>query len=1028
MYVENQNSEPIPSHVVTRASQTVPLRPNGLRATTCVVVLTSVVCARAFAIDTDRNIRQLYHTSWTAKDGAPTQMAGIARTRDGYLWLGSQLGLFRFNGLRFEAYIPPPGISFPSAGILNVYGTRDGGLWVSFASSGAAYIKETNVEVFDQPGLELHSFVEDLDGRVWATTITTLRYFDGTTWKQFEDPTLVGKRIWNVFCDRSGGIWVATDKGINFLPRMGNSFQQIGPPSNVQQIGESPGGEMWMADWSGHIRPAFSNPRKGPLIELRIGASFFFESDGSLWFLTDGKGIGRLRPRSDNAEPRGALNRSIEWFTSKDGLTGDFVINTSLQDAEGNIWIATDRGLDRFRHSTFAPVKMSRAAQQFTLQAAEGGGIWVGSSTVPIPISLIREEEVLFEGPRARVSSVCRDSEGIIWWGVQGGLWRQEGKRFLFYPQPKNLPFDWIWEVLPDNDTGGLWVGMGDSGLMYFKGGTWSNTHKPQGLPDTTPSATFHENERRIWFGYHDNRAAKLSGGKVELYTSSDGLDVGRIRAIRGTKGLVWFGGEAGLQVLRDRHFTHVRATDSMPIEKVTGIVEASDGSLWLNEIHGLLRVSPADIEQISKNPNHLVSPRRFDVLDGLPGAGQMYVRSSTLLESSDRRIWVATDGGLAWTDPSKEQVNTFEPPVLITGVHTKARDYSYVKEVELPAGTTAVRFSYEALSLSIPERVRFKYILKGVDDYWKDADTRRDATYNNLSPGHYQFIVAASDAYGEWNSMNKSVQLSILPLFYQTLWFRTLVVLVFAMLVWMFLLVRIRQANERIEARLGERLMERERIARELHDTLLQGFQMLVLRFQVIADTMSPGSPARKLLEDSLSRAERTLQEARDKVGTLRSGTEPAKDLALELAQFGRELSGENLTAFQFTVEGNPRPIQPVVCEEIQMIAREAIANSFRHAAATSIECVIQFTAGRFSFVCRDNGCGIPENVLETKNKNGHWGLVNMEERARKIGGVLRISRGATCGTKVELKLRAGIAYVHVRSSFWGLLRRGQQ
>jgi len=1013
LYVEIQESGSVASLGVTLASQLVSFYLHCIKTIICVVVVALLVCARAFGIDTDRSIKQLYHSAWTAKDGAPTQATGITRTSDGYVWIASHLGLFRFNGLRFEPYQPPPGVSLPSSDILNVLGTENGMLWVSFNPSGAAYITKDHAEVYDQPGLELHSFVEDKDGRVWATTLASLRYFDGTAWKEFHDPELAGKRLWTLFCDRAGGLWVATDKGVDFLPRNGRSFQQVVRHSNVRQVKQDQSGEMWMVDWYGLIRPVLSVPPRCCSRARKLQtphADFFFDRDGSLWIATDENGVGRLRhPFDFKKQARGPTSRGIEWFSSRDGLTHDWVA-ASMEDTEGNIWIATFRGLDRFRHSTFAPISTGRTAKEFTLQAAEDGVVWIGSSTAS-PILLVRGEKVLFAGPNTRVVSVSRDSKGIIWWGGYGGIWRQNGRRFSFFPQPKKLPPDWIWEVAPDDETGGLWVGMGDSGLMRFKNGIWSDTRGLAGLPSVTPDASFHENEQRIWFGYRGNQVAELSAGKAKLYTAADGLNVGRIRTIRGTKGPIWFGGETGLQVLKDGQFTTVRSAGPEPIGKVTGIVEASDGSLWLNELHGVVRISPAGIEQLLKDPNQPVPVRRFDSLDGLPGATQIEYRSSNMLESSDRRIWVATDGGVAWADPSKEQVDTFEPPVLITGVHANARDYLQ-KEVELPAGTRSVRFTYEALSLSIPERVQFRYILSGVDDDWHEADTKRDASYSNLSPGHYQFTVAATNGGGVWNPMNASVQLTILPLFYQTLWFRTLAVLVFIMLVWMLFLVRLRQSNERIEARLGERLLERDRIARELHDTLLQGFQMLVLRFQVIADTISPESSTRSLLEESLSRAERTLQEGRDKVSNLRSGAEPLNDLAVELAQFGRELSAEGATSFRFTVEGNSRPIQPIVGEEIRMIAREAIANSFRHAAATSVECVIQFAHRHFLFVCKDNGCGIPENVLETKNKDGHWGLVNMAERARKIGAVLHITRDGTGGTEVRLKLRAGVAY----------------
>ncbi|WP_047495498.1 sensor histidine kinase [Terriglobus sp. TAA 43] len=939
-------------------------------------------------------------------------MSGITRTTDGYLWLGSQLGLFRFNGLRFEAYKPPPGVTFPSSSILNVLGTRDGGLWVSFSSFGAAYIKESKVQLFEAPDLKLHSFTEDLNGRVWATSLDHVRYFDGIAWREYVDPVLSGRRIWSLFCDRSGGLWGATDKGLIFLPRGKQSFHQVGPSRTVTQVGQSPDGELWMADWSGHIRTVFGTTGSGRLqpLDLGVSASFLFDRDGSIWGLTGGKGVVRQRLHNDGSHDIGdGAAPGVEWFASKDGLSDNFIAN-AIEDPEGSIWIATLRGLDRFRYSAFAPMEMNFPAKDFTLLASQQGGIWAGSSA-SAAISLLHIETAEAKGPRTRVASVCRDSKGIVWWGAQGGIWRQEGDRFSFYPQPKQLPIDFVWQVIPANETGGLWVRMGDVGLMHFKNGIWSGTEGFPGLPSTSPSAAFHENELRSWFGYRDNRVLSLDRGKVKVYTAEDGVDVGRVRTIQGNKGLVWIGGDVGLELLLRDRFIHIRATDATPIGQVNGIVEASDGSLWLNEIHGLLRISSADIKAVLNNPGHVVAPRKFDSLDGLPGAGQSS-GSSTILEANDGRIWIATDGGIAWADFNRPHVNTFKPPVFVTGVHTNTENYSYDRNVKLAAGTTTVRFTYEAMSLSMPERVRFRYILHGVNDYWHDAVSSRDATYNNLSPGQYQFVVIASNSDGIWSPTSASIDFSILPLFYQTLWFRLLVLVVSVMLLWILFLVRLHQSNERIEAKLSERMMERDRIARELHDTLLQGFQMLVLRFQVIADTIAPENHLRSMMEDSLSRAEHSLQEGRDKVGALRSESEPGDDLAADLARFGHEATAESESKFRLTIEGGARPIHSVVYEDIQMIAREAITNASRHAGATIIECVIQFAPRHFLFVCRDNGCGISKDMLEGKGRRGHWGLIGMQERAANIGGSLRVTPVETGGTQVELRLKSGIAY----------------
>jgi signal transduction histidine kinase len=378
--------------------------------------------------------------------------------------------------------------------------------------------------------------------------------------------------------------------------------------------------------------------------------------------------------------------------------------------------------------------------------------------------------------------------------------------------------------------------------------------------------------------------------------------------------------------------------------------------------------------------------------------------------------------------DPTHLEHNELPPPVTLRSLSADGRIYPIGGDLILPKATRAVTFDYTALSLTLSERNRFRYQLVGFDTGWQDAGTRRQAFYTNLTPGSYTFKVIAANNDGVWNETGTSVIFTVPPTFFQTIWFKILVIVAAGCVLWGFFALRLRQATADVSTRLGERLRERERIARELHDTLLQGFQMLVLRFQVITDTLSPESPVRGLMEDSLSRAEQTLQEGREKVTALRSESESGNELAVELARFGRERNAGSQTTFQLTMEGNSRKIRSVLHEDILMIAREAIVNSSRHANATTIECVIQFAPRYFLFVCTDNGCGIPEEVLENRGKQGHWGLVGMEERARNIGGVLRISRGEAGGTQVELKLRATIAYaVNGRFNLFRLLRNGR-
>ena len=309
----------------------------------------------------------------------------------------------------------------------------------------------------------------------------------------------------------------------------------------------------------------------------------------------------------------------------------------------------------------------------------------------------------------------------------------------------------------------------------------------------------------------------------------------------------------------------------------------------------------------------------------------------------------------------------------------------------------------------SVSERNRFRYQIVGLDTTWKDAGQRGKA----LDLETYTFKLMGANNDGVSGDTSSLLTFTTPPALFQTTWIRPLVAVMFGGLLWAFFLIRFHRMKKQMEARLRERLIERERIARDLHDTLLQGFQMLVLRFQVITDTLSPDNPATSLLEESLARSEQALQEGRDRVSALRSQAESGEDLAADLLQFGNNLSIGSSTTFQLAVEGTPMALRTLVHEEIRMIAREAIANAFLHAGASQISCQIKFARVNLVFVCRDNGCGIPKAMLEPTKLRKNWGLVGMRERAQKIGAALRIDSEASTGTTVELKLCAGVAYL---------------
>src|SRR5215469_6448814 len=569
--------------------------------------LTAVICGffacpRTRALDRDRDITQFHHTVWLAREGAPSQISALVQTTDGYLWFGSDRGLFQFDGVQFKLFEPLSGIRFPSNNINSLMATSDGGLWISFNPWGIGFLKNGRFLLF-KPRFELTSFASDLDGRIWAGTIAGLFLLDGNDWLEIaNDWNFTGRRIWAMFVDHSGTLWVAVDNTLVFLRRGSKKFQQTGiRVTGVVRIGQDSGGRLWLSQYDRTLQALDGKGQilNSPRIEIPA-TNFLVDRDGSLWMVGFLKGVARLRfPEQLGNRTIGLDSPKLERFTQKNGLT-DNTVNHVFEDREGNIWVTSDTGVDRFRYSHLVPVKLPSPSRYSTLVAGSRGDLWVGSDVLA-PFRHIQREKLISLPTRARISSVYQQSENTVWWGAREGIWRQQGDLFDFFPQPPQLPLDWMWEVFPDDRSGGLWVASGDFGLIHFKEGAWTFPRMPEGLPHLTPSASFHETAGRTWLAYRDDRVFLLTREAVRKYSHEDGLDIGRIRVIRGHGSQMFFGGELGLAVLQDGRFTTIRSPEEQPLGAVTGIVEAADGSLWLNGQHGIVRIPSSDVLQLAK-------------------------------------------------------------------------------------------------------------------------------------------------------------------------------------------------------------------------------------------------------------------------------------------------------------------------------------------------------------------------------------------------------------------------------------------
>jgi signal transduction histidine kinase len=406
-----------------------------------------------------------------------------------------------------------------------------------------------------------------------------------------------------------------------------------------------------------------------------------------------------------------------------------------------------------------------------------------------------------------------------------------------------------------------------------------------------------------------------------------------------------------------------------------------------------------------------------FDLQDGLPGIAQQEPVPAAALGIGGR-IWFATNHGVAWMDPSSIRRNELAPPVLIQAVTADGRRYEATSSLQLPQRTTSLRIDYTANSLSVPGRVRFRYRLSGVDARWQDPGSRREAFYTNLGPGSYRFQVIASNNDGLWNEQGAMLDFNIAPTFYQTRWFAVFCVIAVAGVLWLLFMLRLRQVTTRMRERLHERLIERERIARELHDTLLQGLQGLILRLHAASEQLPEGARPREMIERALDRADQVLVEGRDRVRDLRATAAPSSDLAREFVAAAEELKQHHSAEFRFIAQGRERDFDPIVREEVSRIGREALSNAFKHAAAAHIELEMVFHRREFLLSIRDDGRGIDQDVLRAGYRQNHWGLTGMRERAAKIRGRLTVWSRIGTGTEIELRVPASMAYVGAADS----------
>ena len=1009
--------KPVPTRRAERAARAVPAWTAWLLPALLVAWL--LTGGRpAWALDRTLHLQQFHHRAWTAADGVPMETWAMAQTPDGLLWMGGPNGLTAFDGVRFERFRPNPPELFPSAAVGRLVAMSNGDLWAGFFPRGLVRIRGGQVwrvpEDEAVAAARIRFIAEGSGGTVWAGSPTGLFRFDGTSWTRIGPEHGVPTRaIDGVVADGRGTVWVCDDERLLALPQGEARFRPVGDCAGAVSL-QVIRGEMWFVHPQEMRKaPAVSQAplTRDPLLATRRGSSTIADREGNLWTVYCPAGLCRRRLPWPLEGDRVPLTGEPERMAAPEGLSGDFGMMI-LEDAEGSLWVATKSGLDRFRRSPLVPAPMPRATSNYALSAEADGAVMV-SAYSPVASSLWRMAGPAGEGqreagPQGQITAMGRDRAGRLWMGGPSGLWRREGTRWTEVPRPPALGERWINGIVPSGD--GVLVAFQRAGVQRWEDGRWTPLTLP-GEAGPIEAAVAASADGTLWLGLQANQLWRWRDGEATRFGPEEGVDVGDVRHVHAGRTRLLIAGDFGVSLLRGDRFIPLVADGQETLAGVSGIVETANGDLWLNARKGAVHVRREALERFLADPRQPLALEVLDALDGYPGSATSFWPQPSVVEGRDGRLWFAGTTGVAWLDPLQPRRNTVAPVVRITGLRAGGAEYPVGAPLVLPRLTDMMELRFSAASLAVPERVRFRYRLEGVDARWREAGGRRETVYTSLSPGRYRFRVLALNNDGLAAREEAVQEIEIPAAFHQTLWFRALCVAAAAALAWGLHRLRLRQAARRAREQMRTRMAERERIARELHDTLLQGVQGLILRVEAHSAQLPMAHPVREAIDADLVMADEVLDESRRRVMALRGAGETGSSLPRELediaAQLARDYDGE----FHLVTVGRERPLRPEVRDELRLILGEALLNAFRHAHADRITMSWRFGGWWLRVTLRDDGTGMLP-ALAAQGRPGHLGLASMRERAKGLGARLRITSAPGRGTAVALVMRASKAY----------------
>ncbi len=1013
------------------------------------LIILVLATSRSQALNPDRKLSQYGLQTWQTDSGLPqNSVRAILQTRDGFMWFATREGLARFDGIDFAVYNRRNTPELLSNDIRGLLQDHNGNLWISTAD-GLTRLRDGLFTSFTVaqglPDNSIWSVFQDMRGGMWAITAGGLAQYSRDHFVPYTTQQGLSSNTISAVTDGpNNSLWVATDSGLDQISHGRIEKPFAGSPlgiDTIRAIATDSAGALWVGTQSGVQQ--FSN---GTLRNYGVANGLpdsevdvlMADKTGAIWIGTPA-GLATIQ------------NGKLTAYTTASGLPGN-QIQALYRDREDTLWIGTNHGLARIRDGAISTFPSKQGlAENLILAMYEDreGSLWVGTESAGVALLKDQKFMTLTESEGLSdnlVSSVLQARDGSMWIGTDGGgLNRYDDGHISVFTEKEGLTSATILSLASDA-TGDLWVGTPD-GLNQMQHGRFTAAPATDLLPDQFIRSLLSDSDDSLWVGTRHG-LAHVNGSQVTTYSQADGLANDFVGALTsGGDGSLWIGTLHGLSHFAHGKFINYSKSDGLSSDVITALMmdsqhhlwigtngeglnlltsedgkprihsfsanlglpdvidsllEDASGALWISSNTGIYRVSIADLMTVAAGQTGSLPINSYGTADGMKIRECSGIGHPSSWKAKDGTLWFSTLKGVAWIDPANLQQNRVAPLVAIEQVSVDEKNLPLNESVTIGPGHSRIAFHYAGLSYVAPQRVQYKYRLTGFDRNWIDAGSRRVAYYTNVPPGDYRFEVLGANNDGVWSTTPATFSFNLQPYFTQTYWFDLLCGLLVLLLGWLVYRWRVHQVESRFRAVLAERT----RIAREIHDTLAQGFVGISVQLELAAQMLTTSPQAvREQLNQTRELVRDSLAEARSSIWNLRSNEPGSVDFASRFSNAVRaRTAGRPIeTNIQFT--GTYRSLPPRVESELLKIALEAVANVLQHAGATHLDIQVQYEIKRLRMQIQDDGVGLSGDLADA-TPAGHFGLIGMRERTEAIGATFTMSSVPAEGTKITVEL----------------------